>query len=197
MYVAIDKFTKWPEVEPVRKVTTQSAVKFFKGLVCRFGVPNRVITDNDTQFTSHTFMQYIQTSAARSILPLWHTHGATAKLRGKMLKYYDAWGQRLLTGCTRAEGAGLMSCRRFFGRSERRQIEPPARHPALVYGAEAVLPTELIYGSPRVLAYDEIEQERLRQDDAMLLEEDRVRAAVRAVRYQQALRRYHSHKVHA
>ena len=48
MYVAIDKFTKWPEVEAVRKVTAQSAVKFFKGLVCRFGVPNRVITDNDT-----------------------------------------------------------------------------------------------------------------------------------------------------
>ena len=60
MYVAIDKFTKWPEVEAVRKVTTQSAVKFFKGLVCHFGVPNRVITDNDTQFTSRTFMQYIQ-----------------------------------------------------------------------------------------------------------------------------------------
>ena len=48
MYVAIDKFTKWPEVEAVRKVTAQSAVKFFKGLVCCFGVPNRVITDNGT-----------------------------------------------------------------------------------------------------------------------------------------------------
>ena len=60
MYVAIDKFTKWPEVEAVRKVTAQSAVKFFKGLVCRFGVPNRVITDNGTQLTSHTFMQYTQ-----------------------------------------------------------------------------------------------------------------------------------------
>ena len=60
LYVAIDKFTKWPEVEPVRKVTAQSAVKFFKGLVCHFGVPNRVITDNGTQFTSRTFMQYIQ-----------------------------------------------------------------------------------------------------------------------------------------
>ena len=60
MYVVIDKFTKWPEVEAVRKVTAQSAVKFFKGLVCRFGVPKRVITDNDTQFTSHTFMQYIE-----------------------------------------------------------------------------------------------------------------------------------------
>ena len=47
-------------MEPVRKVAAQSVVKFFMGLVCRFGVPNRVITDNDTQFTSRTFMQYIQ-----------------------------------------------------------------------------------------------------------------------------------------
>ena len=31
----------------------------------------------------------------------------------------------------------------------------------------------------------------------MLLEEDRLRAAVRAVRYQQALHRYHTRKVHA
>ena len=68
---------------------------------------------------------------------------------------------------------------------------------ALVYGAEAFLPTELTYGSPRVLAYDELEQEQLQQDDAVLLEEDCVRAAVRAARYQQALRRYHSRKVHA
>ena len=60
MYIANNKFTKWPEVEAVRKVTAQSAVKFFKGQVCRFGVPNRVITDNDTQFTSRTFMQYAQ-----------------------------------------------------------------------------------------------------------------------------------------
>ena len=45
MYVAIDKFTKWPEVEAVRKVTAQSAVKFFRSIVCRFGVPNRIITD--------------------------------------------------------------------------------------------------------------------------------------------------------
>ena len=56
---------------------------------------------------------------------------------------------------------------------------------------------EIIYGSPRVLTYDELEQERLRQDDATLLEEDHLRAAVRAARYQQALRRYHSRKVHA
>ena len=68
---------------------------------------------------------------------------------------------------------------------------------ALVYGAEAVLPTKLTYGSLRVLAYDEFEQEQLQQDDMMLLEEDHLRAAVRTARYQQALCRYHSRKVHA
>ena len=103
-----------------------------------------------------------------------------------------------MTSCTRVEGARLMSCRRFFGWSGRRQIEPPARHLLPWYtGQKQFSPTELIYGSPRVLAYDELEQEQLRQDDATLLEEDCLRAAVRAARYQQALRRYHSRKVHA
>ena len=46
MFVAIDKFTKWPEVTVVRKVTAQSAIKFLKELVCHFGVPARIITDN-------------------------------------------------------------------------------------------------------------------------------------------------------
>ena len=49
----------------MRKVKAQSIVKFFKGLVCRFGVPNRVIADNGTQFTSRTFMQYTQDLGSR------------------------------------------------------------------------------------------------------------------------------------
>ena len=59
LFVAIDKFTKWPEATAVRKVTPQSAIKYLKELVCRFGVPARTITDNGTQFTSHAFMQYV------------------------------------------------------------------------------------------------------------------------------------------
>ena len=59
MFVAIDKFTKCPELSAVRKVTAHSAIKFLKELVCRFGVPARIITDNDTQFTSRAFMQYV------------------------------------------------------------------------------------------------------------------------------------------
>src|SRR5664279_5454073 len=36
LYVAIDKFTKWAEVEPVRSIRARSTVKFIKGLVCHF-----------------------------------------------------------------------------------------------------------------------------------------------------------------
>ena len=66
---------------------------------------------------------------------------------------------------------------------------------SLVYGAEAVIPTELIYGSPRVLAYDEVAQDQHRRDDAVLLEESRLRVATRAARYQQAMRRNHIRRV--
>ena len=54
---------------------------------------------------------------------------------------------------------------------------------SLVNGAEAVIPTELIYGSPRVLAYDEVVQNQHRRDDVVLLEESRLRAATRVARY--------------
>ena len=43
----------------------------------------------------------------------------------------------------------------------------------LVYGAEAVLPTELKHGSPRVLAYEEDTQVEQKIDDINVLEEMR------------------------
>ena len=39
LYVAVDKFTKWAEVEALRSIPAGSAVKFIKGLVSRFGGP--------------------------------------------------------------------------------------------------------------------------------------------------------------
>jgi transposase InsO family protein len=58
LYIAIDKFTKWVEVEPVCTIPARSTVKFIRGLVYRFGVPNRIITDNGSQFTSGLFQEY-------------------------------------------------------------------------------------------------------------------------------------------
>jgi transposase InsO family protein len=60
LYVTIDKFTKWPEATPALKINKQSVVKFIKSIVCRFGVPNRIITDNESQFTSSTIQGYCE-----------------------------------------------------------------------------------------------------------------------------------------
>lgn len=60
LYVAIDKFTKWIEAEPVRAETAEAVCKFFWGILCHFGVPNRIITDNGSQFTSGSFQDYCE-----------------------------------------------------------------------------------------------------------------------------------------
>jgi transposase InsO family protein len=56
--VAINKFTKWVEVEPVRALTAQDTVKFIRGIVGRLGVPNHIITDLGSQFASQEFQDY-------------------------------------------------------------------------------------------------------------------------------------------
>jgi hypothetical protein len=62
----------------------------------------------------------------------------------------------------------------------------------MVYGSEAVLPTELQYESPRVQAYQLDEANQARWDVIDLLEESRDVTITRLARYQQTLRRYHT-----
>ena len=60
----------------------------------------------------------------------------------------------------------------------------------LVYGAEAVLPSDLLHNAPRVKLYSEDEAEQARQDAVNLLEEEREMAMIRLTIYQQDLRRF-------
>jgi hypothetical protein len=53
----------------------------------------------------------------------------------------------------------------------------------LVYGTEAILPTDVKFGSPSVLAFNEIHQEDLINDRLLQLEEARCQAVLRAMRY--------------
>jgi hypothetical protein len=65
----------------------------------------------------------------------------------------------------------------------------------LVYGAEAILPTDLEYGSPRTRARDEQSNQTNREDSLDQLEEARDMALLHSARYQQSLRRYHARGV--
>ena len=65
----------------------------------------------------------------------------------------------------------------------------------MVYGAEAVLPSDIRHDSPRVAAYVEADNEKARQEALDLLDEERDMATARSAIYQQDLRRYHSRQV--
>ena len=65
----------------------------------------------------------------------------------------------------------------------------------MVYGARAVLPSDIRHDSPCMAAYVEADNERARQDDLDLLDEECDLAAHRSAIYQQDLCRYHIHRV--
>jgi hypothetical protein len=60
------------------------------------------------------------------------------------------------------------------------------------YGSEAILPTDLEYGAPRVRAYDDQGNQASLEDAVDQLEEARDVALLHSAKYQQALRRYHN-----
>ena len=65
----------------------------------------------------------------------------------------------------------------------------------LAYGAEAVLPSDLDHGAPRVKVFDRDRAVEAQQDAVDLLEEAHETTIIRSTRYQQTLRRYHERKI--
>ena len=57
----------------------------------------------------------------------------------------------------------------------------------VVYGAEAMLPMDLEYGSPRLMAYQEQQNQQAREDSLDQVDEARDMALLHSARYQQSL----------
>jgi transposase-like protein len=60
LLVAVDKFTKWVEAEPVSRCDAAIAVKFLKKLIFHFGYPHSIITDNGTNLSKGVMKQFCQ-----------------------------------------------------------------------------------------------------------------------------------------
>jgi hypothetical protein len=174
----------------------EQAVAFFTNIIHCFGIPNSIITDNCTQFTRKKFLDFceghhIRVDWAAVAHPMTNRQVERATgmiLQGLKLRIYNdlnKFGKRwikelpsvvwsLRTTSSRATGFSP-----FF----------------LVYGAEAILPMDLEYGSPRTKAYDDQNNQTSREDSLDQLEEARDIALLHSVRYQQSLRRYHARRV--
>ena len=50
LLVAVDKFTKWIEARPIKKLDGPTIVRFIADITIRYGIPNSIITYNGTNF---------------------------------------------------------------------------------------------------------------------------------------------------
>jgi transposase InsO family protein len=196
--VAIDKFTKWIKYKPIASLTSAKAVEFIKGIIFRFGIPNSIITDLGSNFTSFEFFDLCE---QRSI----------------QIKYASVAHPRANGQVERANGMILEALRKkVFDKSEKlagkwirelpyvvwslRTQPNRALHGNtlffMVYGSEAVLPADLIFGAPRLTFESIAKAEATRLEDIDVLEEERLNTVIQSARYQQTLRRYHDKAMH-
>ena len=148
LFVAVDKFTKWIEAKPVATITAERAVEFFLDIVYRFGVPNSIITDNGTQFTGGAFLRFCDSyNIGLNFAAVAHprTNGQVERSNGlimqgikprifqRLQKFVGKWAAELpsILWSLRTTPNRSTGYTPFF----------------MVYGAEAVLPTDLDYRS--------------------------------------------------
>jgi hypothetical protein len=171
-------------------------VTFFTDIIYWFGVPNSIITKNGSQFTGRRFLEFcdkfhIRVDWAAVAHPQTNSQverangmilqGLKPRIFDRMNKSGRKWLQELpaVVWSLRTTPSGATGFTPFF----------------LVYGAEAILPTDLEYRSPRVRSYDEGTNQRAREDSLDQLDEARTVALMHSARYQQALRCYQARKI--
>ncbi|XP_073153413.1 uncharacterized protein [Henckelia pumila] len=61
LLVAVDYFSKWVEVEPLAKIAENEVLNFlWKNIVCHFGIPRRLASDNGRQFCGSKVQAWFQ-----------------------------------------------------------------------------------------------------------------------------------------
>jgi transposase InsO family protein len=195
LLVAVDKFSKWIEVVPVTNQDATTAVKFFESIVYRYGIPNSIITDNGTNFTSGEFQDFaknlgIKLKYASVVHP--KSNGQVKKANGLVC---GGLKKRLLRPLKRAVGAWVEELPSVLWSLRITPNSLTGYTPFfLLFRAEVVLPMDICYSAPCMVTYIEEDADKALADAQDLLTQDV--ALVCSAIYQQSLRNYHSRRVH-
>ena len=194
LLVAVDKFTKWIEARPIKKLDEPTAVRFIKDIAVRYGMPNSII--NGTNFAKGALEQCCSISGIRlDLASVAHPQSNRQVERANGL-ILSGVKPRLVEPLIRSPGSWLDELPAILWSLRTTPNQSTGFTPFfLVYGAEAVIPTDVEFDSPRVVMYMEAEAREAREDGVDLLEEARLLALSRSAIYQQGLRHYHSKKI--
>jgi hypothetical protein len=194
--VAVDKFSKWIEVRPVAKVMSEEAVKFIGDIKHRFGVPNRIITDLGATFIGSVFWDFCQDN----LIDVYYSSVAHPRCNGQVERTNDmvlqALKDRIYDDASNYATQWLAELPHVIW-GLRTQVSSATDFSPLflVYGSEAVLPTDVAFGALRIQFYEKGEAEQTRRIDLDILEEQRLAVVMRQARHDQQLRHYHDRNI--
>jgi hypothetical protein len=194
--VAVDKFTKWIEIRPVARVMSEEVVKFIGDITHCFGVPNRIITDLGKFFTGSVFWDFCQ----ENTIDVYYSSVGHPRCNGQVERANDmvlqALKDRIYDDASNYATHWLAELPHVIW-GLRTQVSSATGFPPffLVYGSEAMLPTNVASGAPRIQFYEEGEAEQTRRVDLNSLEEQGLAAVMRQARLDQQLQCYHDHNI--
>ncbi|GAU44271.1 hypothetical protein TSUD_133170 [Trifolium subterraneum] len=176
LIVGVDYFTKWVEAEPLPEITSFRILRFFKrDILCRFGIPQAVVTDNGTQFTDKTFRGFLaKINTKHHFTSVEHpqTNGQAEAANRVILR-----GLRRRLGDAKKQWVEELPHVLWAYRTTPHSTtgETPFR---LAYGTEAVIPVEIGEPSRRTEApLDEEMNDEAMREELDLVEEIRTAAA--------------------
>jgi transposase InsO family protein len=184
------------EVTPVVNITQKAAAKFLQSIIYRFSVPQRVLTDNGTQFKGAKFLRCcadfrIHHQSSSVAHP--QTNGQVECTNGLLLQgmktriFHDL--EAKCKNWHKESPSVLWTLRTNVSRATR------ATPFSLVYGAEVILPLEVYLESARVAHFNPENQVKARELDSNLLKERHNTALSNVRRYQTALKKYYNKSV--
>jgi hypothetical protein len=176
--VAVEKFTKWIEVQP------EEAVKFIGDIKHRFGVPNRIITDLGKAFTGSVFLDFCQDN----LIDVYYSSVAHPQCNGQVERansmVLQALKDRIYDDASNYATRWLAELPHVIWGLRTQVSSATGFLPFfLVYGSEVVLPTDVAFGAPRIQFYEEGEVEQTRRIDLDSLEEQRLAVVMRQARH--------------
>jgi len=194
--VAIDYFTKWVEPASYANVTKKVVAKFIrKELICRYGLPSRIITDNAINLNNKMMselceefkIQHHNSSPYRSKMnrAIEAANKNIKKIIQKMVVTYKDWHEMLPFA--------------LHGYRTSVRISTGATPFSLVYGLEAVLLFEVEIPSLRVLMetqHEEAEWVQAQRDQLNFIDEKRLVAVSHGHLYQRRMKKAFDGKVH-
>ena len=192
LLVMIDYYTKWITAEPYSTIKDRDVKGFvWKNIICQFGIPKEIATDNGSQFISQVFRKFCDEWKIKLCFstPRYPQSNGLAESSNKTIINSLRKRLELAKGRWVEELPGVLWAYRTTPRTA--TGESPF---SLVYGTEAVIPTELSIPTLRS-EISEAENSVLLREAGDLIDERREQALIRIAWRQQQVERYFNTKV--